>query len=134
MHSKVVICLTALLATAGMPAVAQTLAQAQTPPPAPMSEAAVEQRPVVVPGSCQSPSYPMMLREARIEGRVVLQFAVDTLGRVESGSISAVSSTHSHFENAARRAVQSCRYRPALSGDRAVRVLVQTPYEFKLAR
>ncbi len=99
-----------------------------------LAENAVADRPVLVPNSCQAPAYPVMLRAARVEGRVLLQFVVDTLGRVDATSIRAIQSTHSHFEEAARRAVATCRYRPARFNSHAVRVLVQTPFTFNLGR
>ncbi len=99
-----------------------------------LGETAVETRPILVPNTCQSPAYPVMLRAARVEGRVLLQFVVDTLGRVEPSSVRAIQSTHSHFEEAARRAVATCRYRPARYNSHAVRVLVQTPFAFSLGR
>lgn len=108
--------------------------EAQDTPDAPMVEGAVEQRPVPVPGSCQAPVYPATLRAARMEGRVILQFVVDTLGRIEPASVRALSSSHTYFEEAARRALLTCRYRPAQFNGRPVRVLVQLPFNFQLAR
>jgi TonB family protein len=74
------------------------------------------------------------MRQAGVEGRVVVRFVVDTLGSVEPGSVTVVSATFSHFESSAREAVATCRYRPARMNHRPVRVLVQAPIEFRLAR
>ncbi len=109
-------------------------AQTTTAPDSAVSEASVGQRPVPIPGSCRAPSYPMMLRAAQIQGQVLLQFVVDTAGRVDAASIQAVQSTHSHFTEAARRALATCRYTPARFDERAVRVLVRTTVTFALPR
>lgn len=98
-----------------------------------VAESAVDQRPTLVAGSCQNPVYPVLLRSARIEGRVVLQFVVDTLGRVEPTSITTLQSAHRQFDESARRALVTCRYRPARAANHAVRVMVQTPFTFALA-
>lgn len=97
-----------------------------------LAESTVEQRPQVVPGSCAAPSYPVQMRAGRIEGRVVLQFVVDTTGRIEPGSIVVLQSTHRLFETSARRALQTCRYRPARFANRPVRVRVESPYNFRV--
>ncbi len=84
-------------------------------------------------GTCASPAYPVQMRAARIEGRVVLQFVVDTVGRIESASIVVLQSTHSLFETSARRALLTCRYRPARFANRPVRVRVEMPYNFRVS-
>lgn len=99
-----------------------------------IAEAAVEERPSVVPGSCQAPVYPILLRNARMEGRVILQFVIGTDGRVEPSSIRTLRSTHQYFDEAARRALVTCRYRPGRFNSQPVRVVVQTPFEFQLRR
>ena len=74
----------------------------------------------------------MQMRVAHIEGRVTLQFVVDTLGRVEPASVQVVQSSHRLFESAARRVVTTCRYHPARAGDHPVRVRVLLPYDFRI--
>jgi TonB family protein len=97
-----------------------------------LAETAVEQRPQVIPGSCLAPTYPVQMRAARIEGRVLLQSVVDTLGRIEPSSIVVLQSTHQLFASAARRALLTCRYRPGRFGGRSVRVRIETPYSFRV--
>ena len=111
---------------------ARSLRAQGTPAEQPVDEDQVEEKPVALPGTCRPPAYPMQMRVARIEGRVLLQFVVDTLGRVEPASIQAIQSTHSLFETAARRVVTTCRYRPARTGNHPVRVRVQVPYDFRM--
>jgi protein TonB len=79
-------------------------------------------------------AYPPLLRQGGIEGTVLLEFVVDTAGRVEPRTVTVVSSPHPGFEppavDLARRAV----FRPGRVGGRPVRVLVRMPVTFTLAR
>jgi protein TonB len=109
-------------------------AQAQPDTTAALAESAVQERPTLVPSSCQAPQYPLQLRQARVEGHVLLRFVVDESGRVEPGSVNVVSATHSRFEAPARQAMATCRFRPARFNDRAVRVTVVAPVDFRLPR
>ncbi len=81
---------------------------------------------------CPSATYPPALRAARIQGRVVLQFIVDTLGRAEPTSVQPVESPHDSLTYAARRMVLGCEFTPTRVRGRAVRVLVRLPLDFKL--
>jgi len=111
--------------------------QAQQPAPADtgvVPAAEVERPPELIARSCSEPLYPMMLRAARVEGRVLVQVVVDALGRVEPGSLEIVQSTHSQFNDPARRASLTCRFRPATAGGRLVRVRVHVPIAFRLDR
>jgi len=91
-----------------------------------------EEPPVVVANSCRPPAYPTMMRAAQMDGRVLLEFAVDTLGRVDASSITAISSTHSQFEEAARRAVLTCRFTPGKINRQVARMNTRMPYNFTL--
>lgn len=92
----------------------------------------VEERPERIGGP--DPRYPEVLRQAGIEGEVLVECVLDTLGRVEPGSIRIVSSTHVLFERPAREAVAASAFRPARLDGRAVRVRVQLPLNFRMAR
>jgi protein TonB len=109
-------------------------AQAQPDTTAALAESAVQERPAMVPNSCQAPQYPLQLRQARVEGHVLLRFVVDESGRVEPASVNVVSATHSRFEAPARQAMTTCRFRPARFNDRPVRVTVVAPVDFRLPR
>ncbi len=100
----------------------------------PYLEAVVEERPETVAGSCIQPSYPAILQQAGVEGRVLVEAVIDTMGRAERGSIRFVSSSHQLFEAPARATVQSCRFRPGRISGRAVRVRVQIPINFTINR
>jgi periplasmic protein TonB len=78
------------------------------------------------------PAYPATLRSAAIEGEVLVQFVVDTSGRVASGSIEILRTTHLLFAESARRWLTGTRYRPAQIGARPVRQLVQQQIGFAL--
>lgn len=78
--------------------------------------------------------YPDMLRSASVEGEVLVQFVVDTTGRVEVGSFRVVQSTHDQFTNSVRSAISNMRFRPAEIGGVRVRQLVQQPFAFTLSK
>ena len=92
----------------------------------------VEERPERIGGP--EARYPEVLRQAGIDGQVVVECVIDTLGRAEPGSIRVVSSTHALFEQPAREAVAASIFRPASLDGRAVRVRVQLPLTFRMAR
>ena len=88
----------------------------------------------VVPLRGVSPAYPSMLARAGVEGAVLMQFVVDTLGRVERESIRAMRTDHPLFEQSIRDALARMRFIPAEAHGRKVRQLVQQPYTFALTR
>lgn len=85
-------------------------------------------------GRQREPRYPEMLRSQRIEGRVIVAYVVDSLGRVEPNSIKVIESAHPLFEPAVRQAVLASRFRPAEWRGHTVRQLVQQAFVFTLAR
>ncbi|MDO8666380.1 MAG: TonB family protein, partial [Gemmatimonadales bacterium] len=86
----------------------------------PYLEAVVEERPDRI--SSPPSRYPEILRQAGIEGRVLVEVVIDTMGRAERGSIRILSSTHQLFEAPARETVANSVYRPGRIAGRAVRV------------
>jgi protein TonB len=78
------------------------------------------------------PVYPELLRQAGIQGRVVLEAIVDSGGRVVPGSIAVVSATNPAFVAPARQALLATLFRPALVGGRMVAVHVRIPYDFTI--
>ena len=80
------------------------------------------------------PTYPEALRQAEIEGRVVAQFIVDTLGNVEMNTFRVVESSHRLFTDAVRRALPRMHFLPAKLHGHRVRQLVREPFEFNLNR
>ena len=80
------------------------------------------------------PRYPDQLRGAGVSGRVVAQFVVDTLGRVEPASIVIREAAHQLFASAVRAVLPSLRFKAAEAGGHKVRMLVELPFEFRLDR
>lgn len=80
------------------------------------------------------PRYPPSLEAAGLEGRVMVEFVIDTAGRVEPRSIRAIESTHFAFEAAARAAVRASVFRPARLGAHPVRQLTQQMVRFVAAQ
>jgi len=78
------------------------------------------------------PVYPDLLRQAGIEGKVVLEAVVDTTGRVLAQSIAVVAVTNPGFVVPARQALLATLFRPAMVGGKPVRMLVRIPYEFAI--
>jgi len=93
----------------------------------------VEKPVAPIPGS-GSPRYPEILLSAGVEGQVLGQFVVDTLGRVESGSFKVIRSDHDLFSAAVRSALPAMRFLPAEVGGRKVKQLVQQPFVFNRQR
>jgi periplasmic protein TonB len=80
----------------------------------------------------RSPEYPAMLRSANVQGDVLVRFVVDTLGRVEPGSIEIHRTTHQLFTDAVRQWLVKNRYSPATIGGAPVRQMVEQKVEFTL--
>lgn len=93
----------------------------------------VEKQVAPAPGN-PGPRYPDMLRSANVEGEVLVQFVVDTTGRVEMNSFKVLKSSHDLFTNAVRQALSTMRFYPAEIGGRRVKQLVQQPFNFTLTR
>jgi TonB family protein len=74
------------------------------------------------------PAYPPLLRGAEIEGSVVVEFVVDTLGAVVPSSVRELSTTHELFTAAAVNAVRQWKGKPAVLG--RMRVPSRIKYKF----
>lgn len=98
-----------------------------------MNELEVD-RPVMVLSGYRTPRYPEALRAAGVEETLNARFVVDTLGRIESGSLELTSAEHSAFAAAVRDALANARYRPAEVGGRRVRQQVTQAFVFSLRR
>ena len=84
--------------------------------------------------SSAKPRYPESLRQAAIDGRVLVRFAIDTPGRIDMNSVTVLSTTHELFSQAVRDALPGFRFRPAELGGRRVRALAEMPFEFQITR
>ena len=99
----------------------------------PYFEFQVEKPVVPAPGN-SGPRYPEMLKSANVEGTVLAQFVVDTLGRVEAGSFKVLKSDHDLFTQSVKSALSNMKFLPAEVGGRKVKQLVQQPFQFQLTK
>jgi len=95
-------------------------------------ESVVEERPEVLSGP--QLQYPDLLRQAAIQGRVLVQAIIDTTGRAEPQSVKVIQSPNPGFDQSARNYVLRALFRPARVHGRAVRVLINLPIDFKIKR
>lgn len=79
------------------------------------------------------PTYPEALRDEAPDGMVVVRFVIDTVGRVETPSLSVMRATHREFVDAVRAALDRLVYSPAQVGGHNVRVRTTQRFEFHLA-
>ena len=72
--------------------------------------------------SSSKPRYPEQLRQAGVDGRVLVRFTVDTTGRVDPSSVKILTSTHDLFSRAVRESLAGFRFKPAeVNGRRFLR-------------
>jgi periplasmic protein TonB len=80
------------------------------PTPAPVRQA-VHVAPVVTATSCRKPEYPPISRRLEETGTVTLSFLIDTTGKVIDSKV-IQSSGHERLDDAARRALSLCVFKP----------------------
>lgn len=90
----------------------------------------VDELPMLLVGP--HPAYPELLRQAGLQGRVVLEAVIDTLGRVEPASVVVVERAHPAFVAPAQQSLLKSLFRPARVRGHAVRVRVRVPIDFVL--
>lgn len=106
-------------------------------PPAPGPTGVMEMRYVEeLPLLLRHPAlrYPELLRQAGIEGDVLVEAVLDTTGAVERASLRVLRSSHALFQADALALVAGSAYRPARANGRAVRVRIAVPVHFALRR
>ena len=94
---------------------------------------AVDRAPRIV-GHAVEPRYPATLRAAGIEGHVLAEFVVDTLGRAELATLRIRELANPLFGDAVREALARYRFQPGEVAGRKVRTRVAVPFEFRLER
>ncbi len=94
------------------------------------AEALVEERPELL--SAPPPIYPQLLKQAGIQGRVILHAIVDTTGRVEPASVRIIKSPSPAFEQPTKDWVLKALFRPARLHGRGVRVFINLPVDYSL--
>jgi len=80
--------------------------------------------------SLPKPNYPLLARNIRLEGSVIVQVLIDESGKVISAK---VTSGHPLFVAEAQRAAMQARFSPTLIGDQPVKVSGVITYTFKLS-
>lgn len=73
-----------------------------------------------IPGTGMMLRYPLELRNRGVQGEVLAQFVVDSAGRVVVPTFKVLRTTHEDFTKAAREALSSLRYYPAVREGRRV--------------
>jgi protein TonB len=76
------------------------------------------------------PKYPSLLESSRVEGSVLVQFVVDTLGRAEMSTFAVLQSSNELFARSLQEALPRWRFYPAEAGGRKVKQIVQLPLRF----
>jgi len=92
------------------------------------------EKPVLAREGNPAPSYPSMLESARIEGEVLAQFVVDTLGHADMSTFKALKSTNDLFTNSVKNVLPKMKFYAAEVGGRKVKQLVQMPFVFKVPK
>lgn len=87
----------------------------------------VEQMPVIIQRTV--PEYPSLARKANVEGKVVIKALVDENGNVTKAVIIQGDDI---FNQAAVDAIYKTKFKPAINGNRAVKVWITYPFIFKL--
>jgi len=81
-----------------------------------------------------APRYPKHLETLGLEGRVVVEFVIDTAGQVEPASLRVLESTHQAFDQAARTTMLESVFKPARLSGHAVRQLTRQAVRFVSVR
>ena len=92
----------------------------------------VEERPEIL--TRPQLQYPDLLRQAGVQGRVLVQAIIDTAGRVEPLSVKVIQSPNPGFDQAAKSMVMQTLFRPGRVHGRPVRVLLNLPIDFTIKR
>jgi TonB family protein len=88
----------------------------------------------VRPKSAPTPLYPDRLRNARIEGHVLVQFVVDDHGRPDMTTFKVLKSSDNELTESVKHAVSGMSFFPAESAGQKVKQLVQLPFTFTPGR
>ncbi len=88
--------------------------------------------PVAIPETKVQPSYPELARQARVEGKVILQAVITASGDVAQLEVLRCNRPNMGFEEAAIDAVKEWKYEPALQNGRPVEVFFTVVVDFTL--
>jgi protein TonB len=113
-----------------------SLAPSPTPPAAPVviapaPPAEVRTAAVVQAASCEKPEYPPAARRANETGTVRLQMLIDENGKVVDSKVERSSGSR-RLDEAARAALELCRFRPATVNGKPTRAWARLEYVWTL--
>ena len=78
-----------------------------------------------------APPYPESMLRRRIEGSVIVQYVVDTLGKADTSTFRVIAATHADFARAVKTTLPFCgSVRPSWRIDMCQ--LVQQPFAFRI--
>lgn len=92
--------------------------------------AAQVEKPAMPRNGNPSPKYPSVLESSRVEGAVLVQFVVDTLGVADMSTFKVLDATNDLFAASTRATLSKWRFYPAEASGRKVRQFVQLPLKF----
>jgi bla regulator protein blaR1 len=92
------------------------------------------EKPVTIKSGSASPRYPQALREAGVEGELLVQFVVDEQGRAEPTTFKVLKTSHEQFGPAVLDALPGMRFDAAEVGGKKVKQLVQAPFVFAIKK
>ncbi len=101
------------------------------PTPPPVARAPVRTPPVVQAASCEKPEYPAAARRANETGTVLLNFLIDTNGKVLESKVERSSGSR-RLDDAARDALELCKFRPATVDGKPTRAWARIEYVWTL--
>ena len=93
----------------------------------------VEKPVQALPGN-PGPRYPDLLRTANVEGEVLAQFVVGPDGVADMSTFKVLKSTHDLFTESVVKTLPNMRFSAPEVGGKAVKQLVQMPFQFNLAK
>ena len=93
--------------------------------------AASVDEPAVMQRGSRLPYYPESLYDAGIGGRVLVEFVVNIVGKVEPATVRVVTASEPEFAEAVRSAIVSAEFSSPRIGAARVRQLVQIPFVFQ---
>ena len=108
----------------------QRIAPAPAPAPAPR-RAPVHIAPVVDARACDKPEYPSAALRAQETGVVLLAFLIDVDGTAVESKVER-SSGSGRLDEAARKALALCKFKPATTDGKPERAWAKIEYEWKL--
>ena len=94
------------------------------------AEGLVEERPALL--SAPALVYPALLKQAGIQGRVILPAVIDTTGRVEPASVRIMKSSDPAFDQPTKDWVLKALFRPARLHGRGVRVCIHLVVDYAI--